>query len=326
MADKPDPEAADREYVESQLARLRAIKQPTAKEVTALREMLRVRDDLDRRAAEREPTKPDPDKAERSDLAKRLLAAADEPDPPPPEPETARPSPAAIEALRSRAPLRSERQPRPDPRPPAAPAPPRRPDWLEAMIAEREYQAELAQRHEPRRSRAFQAVPHPQRPRAGLRPPTDAMRCTKGGYVHCRTVRASRQAKRPRGRPATPRRTRPSHPSNGSDDQAPTAFILTHARLSGAHAQVGGCTSCPLPPVPCPALEHLALRCGMGHNAVFCMTRRVALGLAGGRGNRAPESSPGHPLRRPAMGPALYRTPSRSRSCCFGDDANPVVW
>jgi hypothetical protein len=78
-------DAAELEYVQGQIARLRAIGNPSARDASTLRELLRTRHKIQKRAAKRWSAEPDPEPTgERSDLARRLLeqGAADEPHPP----------------------------------------------------------------------------------------------------------------------------------------------------------------------------------------------------------------------------------------------------
>jgi hypothetical protein len=154
-------EAEDRAYLERQVARIRAIEEPTAKQLSTMQQALRNLHDLDKRAEEK-GDQPAPKDDGPSDLAQRLLAAADEPGPPPAPPIDApppdanarahRPREASTEAEPERArALASTPPPAPDPTPPPLP------DWLAAWKAEREAAAAM-RAGRPRRSGAVNAV------------------------------------------------------------------------------------------------------------------------------------------------------------------------
>jgi hypothetical protein len=67
-------EDAELEYLEEQIARIRAIEEPTPQQLSTLREAMRARNEIERQAAQRRAPLPAPKDGEPSDLAKRLLA------------------------------------------------------------------------------------------------------------------------------------------------------------------------------------------------------------------------------------------------------------
>jgi hypothetical protein len=163
-------DAAELEYVQGQIARLRAIGDPSARDASTLRELLRTRHKIQKRAAKRSSAEPDPEPTgERSDLARRLLeqGAANEPHPPadqvvwrqretqPPAPHVPDPPTPAHTAQE----------------PTSAPDTPRLPESLLAWRAERETERkrleEIADERRERRGRTVQSVP------ALREPPTD---------------------------------------------------------------------------------------------------------------------------------------------------------
>ena len=83
LANTPGPptdqaEASERAYLEQQIARIRAIEEPTAKQITTLREAMRGLEDIEKRATRRAPRRPEPepeDVEERKELCYRLLFA-----------------------------------------------------------------------------------------------------------------------------------------------------------------------------------------------------------------------------------------------------------
>jgi hypothetical protein len=84
MADSEDPEATAREIAEKTIERVRKLEQPSAKDLSALREAARILDEHDRRHVRRTVGRPhietETETDSESDLLESLLAKANEPD------------------------------------------------------------------------------------------------------------------------------------------------------------------------------------------------------------------------------------------------------